>query len=192
MTAIGQKISLALKGRKKSPEHVEKVRRALTGRTLSSEHCVKLSEAHKGKRQSPAHAAAAAKARTGLKRSDEFKAKMRVIKLDHNPMRGKTGEAHHNWIADRTKLRRSATSRSEAHLYWSRQIRKRFPTCVLGHLGGCGGRNESHHIKPYAQYPELRFDVRNGVTLCQRHHPKGQREAENIEQLLLELAHKKG
>jgi hypothetical protein len=29
---------------------------------------------------------------------------------------------------------------------------------------------EVDHIYPFAFFPELRFDVRNGRTLCQRHH----------------------
>ena len=32
--------------------------------------------------------------------------------------------------------------------------------------GGRGGKLHAHHIKPWALYPELRYDVANGQTLC--------------------------
>jgi len=38
--------------------------------------------------------------------------------------------------------------------------------------GDSGVRLEAHHIKPWAHNPELRFDVGNGVTLCQDCHKK--------------------
>ena len=34
------------------------------------------------------------------------------------------------------------------------------------------GYNIIHHIKGWKQYPELRYKVKNGITLCQHHHPK--------------------
>ncbi|WP_429041430.1 NUMOD3 domain-containing DNA-binding protein [Bradyrhizobium elkanii] len=29
-----------------------------------------------------------------------------------------------------------------------------------------GGNLNAHHIRPFADHPDLRFDVRNGITLC--------------------------
>ena len=35
-----------------------------------------------------------------------------------------------------------------------------------------GGNLESHHIKDFALFPELRLDVNNGITLCKKCHKK--------------------
>lgn len=50
----------------------------------------------------------------------------------------------------------------------------------------CGIRSEAgikvelhpHHIKPYALFPESRFDISNGLTLCKECHYKEHKEGE--------------
>ena len=40
----------------------------------------------------------------------------------------------------------------------------------------CDGRLEVHHILGWAEYPELRYEVNNGITLCAKHHPRKRSE----------------
>jgi hypothetical protein len=35
-----------------------------------------------------------------------------------------------------------------------------------------GGRLEAHHKKPFKKFPELRFELSNGITLCKECHKK--------------------
>lgn len=36
----------------------------------------------------------------------------------------------------------------------------------------CSKTLQAHHILRWADYPELRYEVNNGITLCAKHHPR--------------------
>lgn len=94
--------------------------------------------------------------------------------------RGLLSEAHRgpkawNWIPDRTRLRRLGDDRnhrrSAAYVTWRKDVWKRDNFRCRVTDQNCNGRIEAHHILSWRDYPELRYQVNNGITLCHRHHP---------------------
>ena len=75
-----------------------------------------------------------------------------------------SGSLNVNWkggIASINELIR----KSDRYIEWSRAIKvKDNYTCQL--CGQHGGQLHSDHIKPFFLFPELRFDLENGRTLC--------------------------
>ena len=60
---------------------------------------------------------------------------------------------------------------SEQYKNWSKTVRERDNwTCQK--CGKRGGEMHAHHIKRFNKNPKLRFDVSNGITLCNKCHCK--------------------
>ena len=80
------------------------------------------------------------------------------------------GSKHPNWKGGITPLRKKLYF-SEEYKLWRKSvfIRDDF-TCIW--CGQIGGRLNADHIKPWASYPELRFAIDNGRTLCELCHRK--------------------
>ena len=58
---------------------------------------------------------------------------------------------------------------------WRKAVFKRDDyTCQR--CGKRGGRLQAHHIKAWAKYPDLRYDVANGITYCVECHKQHHRE----------------
>ena len=91
----------------------------------------------------------------------EVRKKMRLAKL------GKRNHLTNNWKGGKNSGR-EGRGRQE-YKEWRMAIYKRdgFACVVCGNVG----RNlNAHHIKEWVNFPELRLDIKNGVTMCEGCH----------------------
>jgi 5-methylcytosine-specific restriction endonuclease McrA len=108
--------------------------------------------------------------RLGKKSSDETKEKIRQKLLGNNNGKGnygKKGELAPNWRGGTTKMSEIIRGSTEYKL-WRESVMKRDKwTCIwCGYRSKGSGDIHADHIKPFSLYPELRFAIDNGRTLC--------------------------
>jgi hypothetical protein len=98
--------------------------------------------------------------------SDETKEKIKITQRKII----KRGEANPNWRGGKRNERKKAMATFE-YRDWRKSVFERDNyTCVC-----CGVRGvyiEADHIKPWCAFPELRYDINNGRTLCRPCHLK--------------------
>ena len=134
----------------------------------------------------------------GIEKGQEIRKKLRIImsKVSARPevrenrakaKRGIFGEKTNRWIKDRSKLSKKQIRNDYAYQEWRRLVwvRDRF-TCRLKN-NDCKGKIISHHILPWRDYPELRYIVNNGITLCHCHHPRKRADEKRLEPIFMEL-----
>lgn len=130
-----------------SEETKEKIRQAHLGKKKSEEHKKKLSEARLGK---PGH-----------KWTMESRIKASLAQKGPNHYRWGGGAANIN-----AQIRRSLEYR-----LWRESVFER-DDWICQDCGQRGGNLNADHIKPFCDYPELRFELSNGRTLCKDCHVK--------------------
>lgn len=82
-----------------------------------------------------------------------------------------TGNKNPNWKGGVTK-ENEIIRKSIEYKEWRRLVFER-DSYTCKHCGdNKGGNLQADHIKPFAYFPELRFDVDNGRTLCKECHKK--------------------
>ena len=70
-----------------------------------------------------------------------------------------------------------------AYNQWIKAVKKRDNnTCWLNDEN-CKGYNIVHHIFGWIKYPKLRYELTNGITLCQAHHPRTRAKEELFRKL---------
>ena len=115
----------------------------------------------------------------------------------------RAGESHHwygrnmsginnpKWIEDRDKLKRTGQvqrdRRSSAYVTWRNSIYKRDNYKCKINDDNCNGKIEAHHILSFTHYPELRYNINNGITLCLAHHPRKRAEEKRLIPVFKEL-----
>lgn len=79
------------------------------------------------------------------------------------------GSKHPNWKGG-TAEKRSCDMVSREYKAWRKAVfdRDSYTCQICGDTKG--GNLNAHHIKPYKNYPELRYEVSNGITLCEQCH----------------------
>lgn len=70
---------------------------------------------------------------------------------------------------------------------WALKVKKRDNWKCRIQNQDCKGRLEAHHILPWRTHKNLRYEINNGITLCQAHHPKGVAEEKRLESYFMEL-----
>jgi len=81
----------------------------------------------------------------------------------------KAGKEHYNWKGGITPINHKIRTSVEYKLWRKSVFERDHYTCIwCGAKNGNGKRIIFHadHIKPFAKYPELRFAIDNGRTLC--------------------------
>ena len=70
---------------------------------------------------------------------------------------------------------------------WRQEVYKRDKHCCQ--WPGCDQKKKlnAHHIKTWANYPGLRFEINNGITLCKDHHKMIRGMEDNYEGIFLKL-----
>lgn len=78
------------------------------------------------------------------------------------------GEYHWNWKGGITPESRLERTSADYKNFRKEVLARDHYTCQI--CGKVGGKLNVHHVKKFSQYPELRFDVNNGITLCEKCH----------------------
>lgn len=103
------------------------------------------------------------RSRIGIERPDAIEI-LKINRLKHRR------EKHWNWQGGITPVNRLIRHTPEYN-NWRKEVYKRdYWTCQM-----CWKKQKrpvAHHLKSFEEYPDLRFEINNGITLCRSCHKK--------------------
>lgn len=104
----------------------------------------------------------------GKKHSEEVRKKMSLAQRNR---KDNSGENHHAWKGGITPVNEKIRKSFEYKLWRKAVFERDNYQCIWGGKEH-GSKLNADHIKPFSQYPELRFAIDNGRTLCEDCHRK--------------------
>ena len=157
---------MPLKGYKQTDEHKKNISENTKGRKQTKEHIKKVIDARRGYRHSDETKRKLSEINKGRELSEATRQKMSI---------SRKAEKHYNWKGGVTSINRLLRGRIEYKLWRKAVFERDNYICIW--CGGKSGKDnfvylQADHIMPFAHYPELRFSIDNGRTLCMECHKK--------------------
>ena len=164
-----------MKGKYHTKNAIRKIKQARAKQIITEKHKQNLSIANKGQIpwiKGKKHSIESRKKMSESRKSKIFSETHR--KNLSNSSRGKPkpwflGQNHPNWKGGKWKYYRNREMGQSEYINWRRLVFQRDGfTCQ--YCGEIGGDLNAHHKKRWKDYPELRYEVDNGITLCKFCH----------------------
>jgi hypothetical protein len=168
--------------------------KSILGKKLTNEHKKNISLKSKGRVFSESTRLKISIKNTGRKFTEEHKLKISLSNTGKkSPIKGiklpeRSGKNHFNWIEDRSKIKTGDRSMNDPlQKNWRKEVKNLDKwKCRLSNVD-CNGKLEAHHIMPWSEFPELRYDLNNGITLCHKHHPRKKDDVKKYEECFKKL-----
>jgi hypothetical protein len=97
----------------------------------------------------------------------------------------KRGTEHYRWCNG--NYQHNNQRNDSAYNYWSRKVKDRDGWKCKINNDDCRGYCIAHHILSFTKFPELGYNINNGITLCQFHHPRKRAEEQKFIPLFKDL-----
>lgn len=97
-------------------------------------------------------------------------------------------ELHPRWKKDRDSIKVQDTGfHDPRRKQWTRDVKNRDGWLCKMANEDCAGGLEAHHILRWSDFPELRYELNNGITLCHAHHPRKKSEEARLSPYFVSL-----
>ena len=107
-----------------------------------------------------------------------------------------SGKNHYRYISDRSIYLKNREHDPEKlkleYRNWRLEVYKRDNyKCRINNCD-CAGRIIAHYILGFTKFPELRYNINNGITLCLFHHPLKRIEEQRLIPFFQQMVEVKG